>query len=130
MVDWWALGVCLFEFLTGVPPFNDETPQLVFQNILNRGGFGLRTLTQNLCFMETDFNAVFSCLFLPPDCYSCFLLDIPWPGGEEELSANARNAIEILLTMDVTNRSGLKGKNLFFFIFFFIKLYLDLFFNY
>lgn len=38
MVDWWALGVCLFEFLTGVPPFNDETPQLVFQNILNRGG--------------------------------------------------------------------------------------------
>ncbi|XP_077364984.1 serine/threonine-protein kinase greatwall isoform X2 [Festucalex cinctus] len=36
MVDWWALGVCLFEFLTGVPPFNDETPQLVFQNILNR----------------------------------------------------------------------------------------------
>lgn len=40
MVDWWALGVCLFEFLTGVPPFNDETPQLVFQNILNRGGSG------------------------------------------------------------------------------------------
>ncbi|MBN3276436.1 GWL kinase, partial [Polyodon spathula] len=36
MVDWWALGVCLFEFLTGVPPFNDETPQQVFQNILNR----------------------------------------------------------------------------------------------
>ncbi|KAJ8298650.1 hypothetical protein KUTeg_022710 [Tegillarca granosa] len=35
-VDWWALGVCLFEFLTGVPPFNDETPELVFQNILNR----------------------------------------------------------------------------------------------
>ncbi|XP_041039187.1 serine/threonine-protein kinase greatwall isoform X2 [Carcharodon carcharias] len=35
-VDWWALGVCLFEFLTGIPPFNDETPQQVFQNILNR----------------------------------------------------------------------------------------------
>uniref|UniRef100_UPI00358EE763 serine/threonine-protein kinase greatwall-like isoform X2 n=1 Tax=Myxine glutinosa TaxID=7769 RepID=UPI00358EE763 len=35
-VDWWALGVCLFEFLTGVPPFSDETPQQVFQNILQR----------------------------------------------------------------------------------------------
>ncbi|KAB5587206.1 hypothetical protein PHYPO_G00010430 [Pangasianodon hypophthalmus] len=70
MVDWWALGVCLFEFLTGVPPFNDETPQLVFQNILNR--------------------------------------DIPWPDAEEELSPNARGAIEILLSTDVTKRAGLK----------------------
>ncbi|KAK3551705.1 hypothetical protein QTP70_022564 [Hemibagrus guttatus] len=70
MVDWWALGVCLFEFLTGVPPFNDETPQLVFQNILNR--------------------------------------DIPWPDGEEELSPNARGAIEILLSTDVSKRAGLK----------------------
>ncbi|XP_053778086.1 serine/threonine-protein kinase greatwall isoform X2 [Desmodus rotundus] len=35
-VDWWALGVCFFEFLTGIPPFNDETPQQVFQNILKR----------------------------------------------------------------------------------------------
>ncbi|XP_062565375.1 serine/threonine-protein kinase greatwall-like isoform X1 [Armigeres subalbatus] len=35
-VDWWALGVCLYEFMTGVPPFNDETPQKVFENILSR----------------------------------------------------------------------------------------------
>ncbi|XP_067002302.1 serine/threonine-protein kinase greatwall isoform X2 [Anabrus simplex] len=35
-VDWWALGVCLFEFMTGIPPFNDETPQAVFNNILKR----------------------------------------------------------------------------------------------
>jgi len=35
-VDWWALGTILFEFLTGVPPFNDETPEQIFQNILNR----------------------------------------------------------------------------------------------
>ncbi|CAG9581342.1 unnamed protein product [Danaus chrysippus] len=35
-VDWWALGVCLYEFMTGVPPFNDETPQAVFNNILSR----------------------------------------------------------------------------------------------
>jgi serine/threonine protein kinase len=36
-VDWWALGVCLFEFMAGIPPFNDGTPQDVFNNILNRG---------------------------------------------------------------------------------------------
>ncbi|KFU96660.1 Serine/threonine-protein kinase greatwall, partial [Chaetura pelagica] len=69
-VDWWALGVCLFEFLTGIPPFNDETPTQVFQNILTR--------------------------------------DIPWPEGEEKLSDNAQNAIDILLTIDTTKRAGLK----------------------
>lgn len=35
-VDWWSLGVCLYEFMTGIPPFNDETPQKVFDNILKR----------------------------------------------------------------------------------------------
>jgi serine/threonine protein kinase len=35
--DWWSLGVCLFEFLNGSPPFNDETPEMVFTNILRLG---------------------------------------------------------------------------------------------
>lgn len=35
-VDWWALGVCFYEFVTGIPPFSDNTPQLVFKNILER----------------------------------------------------------------------------------------------
>eukprot|EP01113_Clastostelium_recurvatum_P044828 TRINITY_DN760_c0_g3_i2.p1 TRINITY_DN760_c0_g3~~TRINITY_DN760_c0_g3_i2.p1 ORF type:complete len:1617 (+),score=536.15 TRINITY_DN760_c0_g3_i2:260-5110(+) len=34
--DWWALGIILYEFLTGVPPFNDDTPEQIFQNILHR----------------------------------------------------------------------------------------------
>ncbi|KAJ1982573.1 rim15, signal transduction response regulator [Dimargaris verticillata] len=34
-VDWWAFGVCIFEFLTGYPPFTDDSPQAIFTNILN-----------------------------------------------------------------------------------------------
>ncbi|MEW5305926.1 MAG: hypothetical protein WDW36_008437 [Sanguina aurantia] len=35
-VDWWALGSILFELVTGVPPFNSETPEEIFDNILDR----------------------------------------------------------------------------------------------
>lgn len=34
-VDWWSVGVILFEFLTGFPPFNDETTDKIFDNINN-----------------------------------------------------------------------------------------------
>ncbi|KAI5077917.1 hypothetical protein GOP47_0007741 [Adiantum capillus-veneris] len=34
--DWWSVGVILFEFITGLPPFNAEHPQIIFDNILNR----------------------------------------------------------------------------------------------
>ena len=33
-VDWWSLGVCLYEFLVGITPFADETPERIFENIL------------------------------------------------------------------------------------------------
>ena len=32
-VDWWSCGVILFEFLAGIPPFNAETPEKIFENI-------------------------------------------------------------------------------------------------
>jgi serine/threonine-protein kinase RIM15 len=36
MSDWWSLGCILFEFLYGYPPFHDESPDKVFDNILQR----------------------------------------------------------------------------------------------
>ncbi|KAI9884356.1 MAG: hypothetical protein M1823_003852 [Watsoniomyces obsoletus] len=36
MSDWWSLGCILFEFLYGYPPFHAETPDKVFENILQR----------------------------------------------------------------------------------------------
>ncbi|KAL7423549.1 rim15, signal transduction response regulator [Cryptotrichosporon argae] len=35
-VDWWALGVVLYEFIYGIPPFHAETPEKVFDNVVSR----------------------------------------------------------------------------------------------
>ncbi|XP_014090455.2 serine/threonine-protein kinase greatwall isoform X2 [Bactrocera oleae] len=69
-VDWWALGVCFYEFLTGLPPFNDETPQKVFDNILNK--------------------------------------NIEWPQDDEALSAEAMEAVDLILTIDPIERPAAK----------------------
>jgi len=34
-VDWWALGIILFEILLGFPPYNGSTPEEVFKSIVN-----------------------------------------------------------------------------------------------
>jgi serum/glucocorticoid-regulated kinase 2 len=34
-VDWWTLGVLLYEMLTGLPPFYDENVNIMYQRILS-----------------------------------------------------------------------------------------------
>nr|DAD35746.1 TPA_asm: hypothetical protein HUJ06_006386 [Nelumbo nucifera] len=69
--DWWSVGVILFELIVGIPPFNAEHPQTIFDNILNR--------------------------------------KIPWPRVPEEISHEAQDLIDRLLTEDPGQRLGAKG---------------------
>lgn len=94
----------MFEFLTGIPPFNDETPQQVFQNILKRGD----------SFSPIKIDSFISMYHFEQWSISLFVFpDIPWPEGEEKLSDNAQSAVEILLTLDDTKRAGMKGNVLY-----------------
>ena len=51
-MDWWALGVCLYEFLTGIPPFSDETPDLIFRHIMEIGS-AFFNISCNVCTLST-----------------------------------------------------------------------------
>lgn len=33
-VDWWTLGVMIYEMITGIDPFADDDPMAIYQNIL------------------------------------------------------------------------------------------------
>ncbi|CAN1265697.1 Probable serine/threonine protein kinase IREH1 [Linum perenne] len=77
--DWWSVGVILFELIVGIPPFNAEHPQIIFDNILNR--------------------------------------KIPWPEVPDEMSPEARDIIDRLLTEDPHMRLGARGASEVCFIF-------------
>ena len=34
-LDWWSVGVIIFELLVGIPPFNADEVKEIFDNILN-----------------------------------------------------------------------------------------------
>lgn len=63
-VDWWALGVCFYEFVTGIPPFNDVSPQQVFRNILERN---IEWPTEDEALSQDTVGAIEALLIVDPD---------------------------------------------------------------
>ncbi|XP_019870215.2 serine/threonine-protein kinase greatwall [Aethina tumida] len=63
-VDWWALGVCYYEFVTGITPFNDSTPQDVFKNILEHN---IEWPTEEEALSDKTVKAIESLLVLDPE---------------------------------------------------------------
>ena len=35
-IDWWSLGCIIYEFIVGIPPFNDDSVDLIFENITKK----------------------------------------------------------------------------------------------
>lgn len=76
-VDWWALGACFYEFVTGIPPFNDTSAQQVFKNILERN---IEWPTDDEALSDDIVNAIESLLTTDPDAR---------PDAEELMKMNA-----------------------------------------
>lgn len=34
-LDWWSMGIIMYEFLVGLPPFNADSVEEIFDNIKN-----------------------------------------------------------------------------------------------
>ena len=84
-VDWWTLGILLYEMLHGDPPFVDEDPLCIYQQILNgKVRFpraydkAAKSLTKKL--LSSDLTRRFGCLKLGvvDIKMSKFFANFPW----------------------------------------------------
>lgn len=92
-VDWWAMGIILYEFLVGCVPFFGDTPEELFGQVIT-GGLWSSFLT--------------SSTLTPPANTLCPLHsdDIVWPEGDESLPVDAQHLISSLLQTNPLVRLG------------------------
>lgn len=83
-MDWWSLGIVLYEMLVGITPFKADSPEEIFENILNRSTVQFDD--------QHHANSNF------------WGSDIIWP--DEDMSPEAQDLIDKLLTLDPELRPG------------------------
>ncbi|CAF1136406.1 unnamed protein product [Adineta ricciae] len=76
-VDWWSVGIILYEFLVGIPPFTGNTPDELFANVISG---------------EIDWSPLIS--------------DGDGNFSEDEVLSDAKHLIEQLLEPDPSKRLG------------------------
>ncbi|KAF3849296.1 hypothetical protein F7725_015793 [Dissostichus mawsoni] len=54
-VDWWAMGIILYEFLVGCVPFFGDTPEALFGQVISGGAAEVK---QNKFFSDLDWNSL------------------------------------------------------------------------
>ncbi|CAF1202436.1 unnamed protein product [Adineta steineri] len=79
-VDWWSMGIILYEFLVGIPPFTGNTADDLFANVING---------------QIDWNDLTS--------------DIDENSSDEFIYSDAKNLIEQLLEHEPSKRLGTLG---------------------
>lgn len=94
-VDWWAMGIILYEFLVGCVPFFGDTPEQLFGQVVNGEACPLGSI-----YILPSVAGVYkiSLLFRPDD--------IIWPDGEDALPADAQDLITRLLRQNPLERLG------------------------
>ncbi|OLY80282.1 putative serine/threonine protein kinase IRE, partial [Smittium mucronatum] len=104
-VDWWALGIMCYEFLFGIPPFHDETPERVFENILSSP---ITFYDKERIEERIEFEKINN---LDVDSNIEDLYEVGFEPSYPEISPEARDFILKLLDRNPDKRLGSKGSD-------------------
>ena len=102
-VDWWSLGVVLYEMLIGITPFTAPTVDEVFSQIIDgKKNLEFRVALAFACKINY---ATMKFLWFSVDDH-----EVSWPDSEEDdIPLDAKDVIHSLLWMDPNYRLGAIG---------------------
>lgn len=98
-VDWWAMGIILYEFLVGCVPFFGDTPEELFGQVIS--GQYHPALLLDGCY-TVMLQCVEGFVFASPLCSD----EINWPEGEDAPPADSQELITLLLRQNPLERLG------------------------